>query len=374
MQTNRWLAGFAAMLVACLAIACGDRAATEVRLTNPGPLVIDTNFVYNGSCHMTLEIHNIGNHVVSKGIMAMLTNDITRVETVQFISPADPTRCPRMHFKYSTSNFGLDSLDVPAGDTVGVTVKTFGLTGSARNCVVPTGADSVNFLCYTLNVNGSGGTGNVCTVVGLTVTATDSSLNVGQTAQINANQSTNGIAGCSSPTYSSSNNSVATVSASGLVTGVSAGTAVVTISSSNNFSRQITFTVTGGGTGGTSSSIDYTPRGGTITDSVVLTAIVSRGSSDTLAADPVWSVSDGSSLTIKGDGTPETHSGTTVYPGMHATLKVVRASSSSFIVCVNWHPLRGTPSACYTWGPISPTSGIDLMAGLHDVFPGQTSK
>ncbi len=256
-----------------------------------------------------------------------------------------------------------------------------GVSGSGYvKAVASSGAmDSTNF---TLDNTSCGGTGNP-TPVSINAEPTNTALVVNQTLALSV-----GGPYRVTVTYADASTKVNDMS---VVSATSSDPLKVSVNSSTGLVTALQVTVAGGGviltycvTGTTIcdtvfvsvsgtpvvvSTIDYTPAGGTITTSSQLTVLSVRGTADTNTLNPFWSVSDPVSLNVRGNGTPVVVAGTTFYPGMTATLTVLRASSSSFIVCVQWSITRTAPSACHTWGPIAPTSGVDLYSSLGLFHP-----
>ncbi|MFC4453081.1 Ig-like domain-containing protein [Deinococcus sonorensis] len=118
---------------------------------------------------------------------------------------------------------------------------------------------------------GGGTTVPTATVTSVTVTAPAASIAVGETTQATAT-----VVGTGTPaqtvTWSSNNDAVATVSDTGLITGVSAGTATITATSKVDTKQSGTFdvTVTAGNTGGgpfTPVKISFRPATAAVTTS-----------------------------------------------------------------------------------------------------------
>lgn len=77
-----------------------------------------------------------------------------------------------------------------------------------------------------------------------TVAPGSASIIVGATAKFTATVTKNGQAYTATPTFSSATPGVATVAADGTVTGVAAGTSVITIAEAGKYSKTVTVTVT----------------------------------------------------------------------------------------------------------------------------------
>ena len=116
---------------------------------------------------------------------------------------------------------GGDAPNTPPGGTI---TRTFPTAGTyTYQCTLHTG------MAGTVIVQGA--TASVFTSVA--VTPATPSVNVGATAQLSASaldQDGNAMAGLPAATWASSNTAVATVNASGIVTGVTAGSATITAS------------------------------------------------------------------------------------------------------------------------------------------------
>ncbi len=123
------------------------------------------------------------------------------------------------------------------------------------------------------------------------------------------------------------------------VTGVSAGTSVVTVTAVEDTSRQflVTFVVP---STSSASSIDYTPHSGALAvgDSVLVTAHCVQGSDISEACNPFWTSSDPGTVTLRGTGPNGT--------GMTAWMKRIKAGSVG--LCTQWSRTRSTPQRCYT--------------------------
>ena len=139
----------------------------------------------------------------------------------------------------------------------------------------------------------------------------DKSVNVGNTVNIGAKLLPEGCDYGTNLTYTSSDTSVATVSASGIITGKSAGTATITVKSENGVERTLTVTVkkvaapvqitgssssasssSSGGSSSSSSSSTSGSSGSTATptglSSFQIAQIVSAGSAALKAKDRYW--------------------------------------------------------------------------------------
>lgn len=112
---------------------------------------------------------------------------------------------------------------------------------STINCPSPTKA--------TVTIGGFYGISGNIPVTGVTVSPTSASIAVGATQQLTATVAPSNATN-KAVSWTSSNTSVATVSSSGLVTGVAAGTATITVTTQDgNKTATASITVTSGGTG-----------------------------------------------------------------------------------------------------------------------------
>lgn len=177
-------------------------------------------------------------------------------------------------------------------------------------------------------------------------------LPVGESDTLRVDQ-TFAPAGCDTPDsfrWETSNSAVVAVvrldNVSGRITGIGAGTAVVTAVSEQTSTLRLTANVkVPGSTTPTVSTINYTPTTGVVAvgDTVTLTAQVVHGTDIPASqpASPVWYSTNTGAWTVVATATGSAASG--------MTAKLVRRSTGSATICIQWSPTRLTPTTCHTW-------------------------
>ncbi len=176
--------------------------------------------------------------------------------------------------------FDLDHTIVPSNATNQIvtwttsnstiaTVNGAGVVTAISNGTVTaevTTQDGNHIAVCTVTVSGSGG--NI-PVTGVTVSPTNSTLNINQTVDLNETVSPNNATN-KSVTWSSSNTNIATVNNSGLVRAVAEGSAVITVSTQDgNKTANANITVNGSTSGNATLVIEaesFTNTGGTYND------------------------------------------------------------------------------------------------------------
>jgi uncharacterized protein YjdB len=158
----------------------------------------------------------------------------------------------------------------------------------------------------------SGGTGGGATLSSITIVPASFSIVAGQTRQLAVNGTysdgtTQDVT--SQATWQSSDNTIATVSASGLFTAVGAGTATITASIGTvTETISITVTASGGGTGGgaTLTSIAIVPASFSIvtgqTRQLAVNGTYSDGTTQDVTSQATWQSSDNTIATVSTSG------------------------------------------------------------------------
>ena len=226
-------------------------------------------------------------------------------------------------------------------------------------------------LAITLAACGGGGTGPV-TVTGVTVTPVSPSVAVGATVALSATVSPSNAS--QNVTWSSAAPAVATVSTSGVVTGVDEGTAVVTATSVADTTRSasVTVTVTAPGTdpdpdpdpdpgAGLVSCDETTPLSGSIdTDQVLplqcfeVSGVVDVNAGLTIQPGTVLRFASGAGLRVRTDGT--------LIAAGTATNPILMTSTAGFPAPANWAGVR-----------IESNSPANELAHVTIEYAGQTS-
>jgi uncharacterized protein YjdB len=170
-----------------------------------------TTTTQDGSKTATTAITVICVSVASITITPTLTTGVGTVSTLTwFISPANATN---KNVTWSTSNANVATVNQGVVTAVGVGTAT----------ITVTTMDGAKIATCAVTVNNT-----QILVTGVTLTPATASVNVGATLQLTATVSP-ANATIKSVTWSSSNTAVATVSSSGLVTGIAAGSATITV-------------------------------------------------------------------------------------------------------------------------------------------------
>lgn len=232
---------------------------------------------------------------------------------------------------------------VSVNDTTRLVRALAPTTGSGvthTHCIVNTTiCDTILFTVYPAPTI----TFSVTSVCMSTATGSPSTVNVSITTS----------QGMPTPTVSSSGASIFVVSgpnsSSGQVTtwtltriGVGNGNLTAT---ANGVTVSIPVQVISSACPGTTSSINYSPSGGTIsTTPITLTATCVVGSGAP-ACVPYWTSSDPSRIAVQGT-TTLVAGGITFWVGMTATL--TRVASGTAEICVQWSPTQVSPRTCYT--------------------------
>ncbi len=142
--------------------------------------------------------------------------------------------------------------------------------------------------------------GSVVSVTGVTLSPTSISLNIGETSQLTATVSPSNATN-KNITWSSSNNSVATVSNSGLVSAVSQGNATITVTTvDGNFTATANVSVTNSTVSVTGVTLSPTSLSLNIGGTSQLTATVSRSNATNKLVS--WSSSNNSVVTVSNSG------------------------------------------------------------------------
>ncbi|MBQ0026342.1 MAG: Ig-like domain-containing protein [Lachnospiraceae bacterium] len=204
---------------------------------------------------------------------------LTIGETKTLTATVAPSDATNKNITWSSSNSNVATVDngtVRAISTGSATITARSNNGKTATCAV---------------------TVNAIEVTGVTVTPTSAAIKVGATTNLSATVAPSN-ATTKTITWSSDNVSVATVSSSGVVTGVAAGTANITAKSNNGKTATCTVTV---------SNVDVT--GVTVSPT---TASVNVGSTTTLRAtvspsnatnkNVTWTSSDTSVATVNNSG------------------------------------------------------------------------
>ena len=184
------------------------------------------------------------------------------------------------------------------------------------------------------------------------VTSVCMSTSLGSPSSVNLSITTS--QGLPTPTVSSSSASVFVVSGPNSTSGQTTTWSVTRIgvgngnltARSNGVTVSIPVQVLSTACPGTTSSIDYSPPGGTIsTTPITLTATCVVGSGAP-ACVPYWTSSDPSRIAVQGT-TTLVAGGITFWVGMTATL--TRVATGTAEICVQWSPTQVSPRTCYTW-------------------------
>jgi uncharacterized protein YjdB len=202
------------------------------------------------------------NVAVAAVAMSPTTASITVGTTRQLTGTISPTNATNQGKTWSSSNTAVATVNA-SGLVTGVSVGAATITVTTSNgaktatCAVTVTAASI-------------------AVTSVAMSPTTASITVGATRQLTGTISPTNATN-QGKTWSSSNAAVATVNASGLVTGVSAGTATITVTTSNGAkTATCAVTVTAATCTATAATGDYTVRVSTSTSNPSLTFIPTR--------------------------------------------------------------------------------------------------
>lgn len=240
----------------------------------------------------------------------------------------------------------------------------------------------LTFTVLTFAVLTLAGCGSSTTVDSIAVSPASVSVAAGATAQLTAlgsvghgshpASSTNVTA---TATWASSATTVATVSSTGVVTGVGAGTATITASMSGFggliTSNSVAVTVTGGGSGGTSStlaSLSIIPSAQSVsspnqTSQFIAIATTSSGATEDVTAQAVWSSSSTQIAKISSTGLA-----TGLSQGTTTITAIVSNPGGSVVTATATFTVTGGASEPFTAIAISPGSQSLSASGQTGQF------
>jgi uncharacterized protein YjdB len=221
-------------------------------------------------------------------------------------------------------------------------------------------------------------------VANVTLSASATTLTVGQTMQVTASAKDahgSAISG-KTITWSSSAPNVATVSSSGLVTAVAAGTTMIT-GSADNVPGSLAFTVNAPNVGASTVSVTLSSQTLTVGQNTQATAVARDGSGATISATPSWSSSNNAVATISSTGAVSAVAAGTAnivatVNGISGTAAVsvnavVTGGGGSGVTAVLPQLPSSTPSASVpapTGRTIKVAAGGDLQAAINSAQPG----
>ena len=215
-------------------------------------------------------------------------------------------------------------------------------------------------------------------VASVTLSATGTSLAVGQSMQVTATLKDGHGTVLTGRTisWSSSAPNVASVSASGMVTGVAGGSAVIT-ATSEGVPGSIAFTVTAPG-GTPTVTVTLTSSALTVGQTTQAQAVKKDGSGNTVAGTPTWSSSNTAVATVSSSGmvtagSAGTASITATVSGTTGAASVSVTTAGTGVTATPPDLPRATPSASVpapTGRTIRVAAGGDLQAALNSALPG----
>lgn len=239
---------------------------SETNLTVGETQQLSSSFTYNNSYAKSVTYSSSNTTVATVSSSGLITAKAAGTATIKATSPSskDAKTCTVKVIVPVTSitlNKTSLSLQVDKEETLTATVKPDNatdksVTWSSSNTSVASvsnagkvTAKATGSATITCQANDGSGKKATCAVTvsspatSITLNKTSLSLQVGKQATLTATVKPDNAAD-KTVTWSSSNTNVATVSSSGVVKGVSAGTATITAKTSNNLSATCTITVT----------------------------------------------------------------------------------------------------------------------------------
>jgi uncharacterized protein YjdB len=215
-------------------------------------------------------------------------------------------------------------------------------------------------------------------VASVTLSATGTSLAIGQTMQVSAVlKDGHGVVLTGRPiTWSSSAPNVASVSGSGVVTGVAGGTAMIS-ASSEGVTGSIAFSVNAPG-GSPSVTVTLSSPALTVGQSTQAQAVAKDGNGNTLGGTPSWSSSNNAVASVSSSGmvtavSSGTANITASVSGTQGSASVSISAAGSGVAATAPELPRATPSASVpapTGRTIRVAAGGDLQAALNSAAPG----
>ncbi len=253
-----------------------------------------------------------------------------------------------------------------SSDTAIATVSAAGLvTGLKAGAAVITATSGTIFGTVTISVSAASPT-----LTSMAVTAAASSVPAGQTTQLAASGTYSDGSGkdlTASAAWSSADASIASVSSAGLVTGVKAGTVVIT-ATSGTVSGTITISVSAASP--TLTSLAVTAAASSVsagqTTQLAASGTYSDGSSKDLTASAVWSSSDTTIATV---------STSDLLTGVKAGMATITATSGSVTGNVSITVAASVlTSLTLTPNPVSAPAGTTVQLAASGTYSDQSTE
>jgi uncharacterized protein YjdB len=266
---------------------------------------------------------------------------------------------------WNSSNLGVVTV-APNGTVTAV--------GGGTATVTATSEGKSGSLAFTVTASTP-----VAPVASVTLSAPGTSLAVGQSMQVTATlkDGHGTLLTGRTITWSSSAPNVASVSGSGVVTGVAAGTAMIT-ATSEGVTGSIAFSVTSSGSGTASVTVTLSSPALTVGQTTQAVAVAKDGSGNTLSGTPTWASSNNAVATVSSSGMVTAVSAGTAniaasVAGAQGAAPVSITTAGSGVTATLPELPRATASASVpapTGRTIRVAAGGDLQAALNSALPG----